>query len=134
VYKGTWRKRTVAIKVLATTTPRKLFTREIETWKSLSHVNVLELFGASSASGEPPWTFVSPYCQNGSLVTYFKGLKNGEEFDLLRYMHHVAKGMEYLHWKGVLHGDLKVSGHLYLVDWCSLRRAMDTGRQRACGS
>jgi abelson tyrosine-protein kinase 1 len=113
VYKGTWRKRTVAIKVLATTTPRKVFTREIEIWKSLSHVNVLELFGASSASGEPPWFFVSSYCQNGSLVTYLKGLKNGEEFDLLRCMHQVAKGMEYLHRKGVLHGDLKVNDHLY---------------------
>ncbi|KIM89615.1 hypothetical protein PILCRDRAFT_812439 [Piloderma croceum F 1598] len=114
VYKGTWRKRTVAIKVLATTTPRKVFTREIEIWKSLSHVNVLELFGASSAIGEPPWFFVSPYCQNGSLVTYLKGLKNGEEFDLLRCMHQVAKGMEYLHRKGVLHGDLK--GANVLVD------------------
>jgi abelson tyrosine-protein kinase 1 len=35
VYKGTWRKRTVAINSLATTTPRKLLTREIEIWKSL---------------------------------------------------------------------------------------------------
>jgi abelson tyrosine-protein kinase 1 len=96
-------------------------------------VNVLELFGASSASGEPPWFFVSPYCQNGSLVTYLKGLKNGEEFDLLRCMHQVAKGMEYLHRKGVLHGDLKVSDHFYFVNWCSLRRAMDVGRQRARG-
>ena len=83
--------------------------------------------------GDSPWLFVSPYCQNGSLVTYLKGLKDGEEFDLLRYVHQVAKRMEYLHRKGVLHGDLKVSGHLYLANWCSLRRTMDLGRQRACG-
>jgi abelson tyrosine-protein kinase 1 len=50
VYKGTWRKCTVAIKVLATTTPRKVFTREIEIWKNLSHVNILELLGASSGA------------------------------------------------------------------------------------
>jgi len=36
-------------------------------------------------------------------------MKNGEEVDLLRCMHQVAKGMEYLHRKEVLHGDLKVS-------------------------
>jgi len=64
--------------------------------------------------GDSPWLFVSPYCQNGSLVTYLKRLKDGEEFDLLRCVHQVAKRMEYLHRKGVLHGDLK--GANVLVD------------------
>ena len=108
VYKGTWRKRTVAIKVLATTTPRQLFTHEIAVWKNLYHPNVLELFGASSAIGEPPWFFVSPYCENGSLVTWLRSMRSGDEVDMLRCMHQIAKGMEYLHNKGVLHGDLKV--------------------------
>jgi abelson tyrosine-protein kinase 1 len=138
VYKGTWRKRVVAIKVLATTTPRKLFTHEIEIWKHLSHPNVLELYGASSASGEPPWFFVSPYCQNGSLVTWLKGMKNGDDVDLLRCMHQVAKGMEYLHRKEVLHGDLKVSFFLFGVGgWfgCSLLMMMlfGVGCECACG-
>lgn len=30
------------------------------------------------------------------------------EWDLYRFMHEIAKGMEYLHENGVLHGDLKV--------------------------
>ena len=59
VYRGTWGKHTVAIKVLSETTPRKIFLREVEIWKSLYHPNVLELFGASSASGDPPWFLVS---------------------------------------------------------------------------
>ena len=58
VYRGKWCGRTVAVKVLAETTPRKIFLREVEIWKSLYHPNVLELFGASSASGEPPWFLV----------------------------------------------------------------------------
>ena len=86
VYKGTWRKRVVALKVLAPTTPRNLFQHEIAIWKGMSHPNVLELYGASSASGEPPWFFVSPYCQNGSLVTWLRDMKNSEEVDLLRCM------------------------------------------------
>jgi abelson tyrosine-protein kinase 1 len=58
VFRGTWREHTVAVKVLSETTPRKIFLREVEIWKSLYHPNVLELFGASSASGEPPWFLV----------------------------------------------------------------------------
>ncbi|KAF7965529.1 hypothetical protein HWV62_43062, partial [Athelia sp. TMB] len=117
VYKGTWRRKTVAIKVLAKTTPRALFTHEIEIWKDLSHANVLALYGASSAAGEPPWFFVSPYCANGSLVAWLAARRRAgqeAEVDLLRCMHQVAKGMEYLHRRGVLHGDLK--GANVLVD------------------
>ena len=58
VFRGTWREHTVAVKVLDKTTPRKIFLREVKIWKSLHHPNVLELFGASSASGEPPWFLV----------------------------------------------------------------------------
>ena len=69
VYRGTWRKHTVAIKMLSETTPRKIFLREVEMWKSLYHPNVLELFGASSASGEPPWFLVREVLY--FLITYY---------------------------------------------------------------
>ncbi|KZT67854.1 hypothetical protein DAEQUDRAFT_693396 [Daedalea quercina L-15889] len=114
VYKGTWRDRTVAIKVLADMTPRQLFIHEVNIWKSLAHPNVLELLGASSASSEPPWFFVSPYLKNGSLVSYLKGLPSLDSVDLLKMIHEIAKGMAYLHSKEVLHGDLK--GANVLVD------------------
>jgi abelson tyrosine-protein kinase 1/abelson tyrosine-protein kinase 2 len=58
VYRGTWREHTVAIKVLAETTPPKIFVHEVEIWKKLYHPNVIELLGASSASGDPPWFLV----------------------------------------------------------------------------
>ncbi|KDR78069.1 hypothetical protein GALMADRAFT_245050, partial [Galerina marginata CBS 339.88] len=178
VYKGTWRGRTVAIKVLAETTPRKLFVREIGIWKALRHPNVLPLYGASSATGDPPWFFVSPYLKNGTLAEHLRrveleerppglGIGSGashvaasmtprsqggrattlpspwiglqspssssksltppgltkrplpvdnnevqREWDLFRLMHEIAKGMEYLHGEGVLHGDLKASNVL----------------------
>ncbi|KAG6889171.1 hypothetical protein C0992_006218 [Termitomyces sp. T32_za158] len=57
----TWRGRTVATKVLAQTTPRELFVREVQVWRGLRHPAVLELYGASSACGERPWFFV---CEN----------------------------------------------------------------------
>ncbi|KAJ7896809.1 hypothetical protein B0H13DRAFT_1884934 [Mycena leptocephala] len=111
VYKGTWRGRTVAIKCLAPTTPRELFIKEVNIWRELKHPNVLELYGAS---GDGLWFFVCPYERFGSLSTFLRRVghegdaaKNRKEGDLLRFMHEVAKGMEYLHDKGVLHGDLK---------------------------
>ena len=53
---------------------------------------------------------MSPYFKNGSLVTYLKGLPSLDAVDLLKMIHEIAKGMAYLHGKGVLHGDLKVRG------------------------
>ena len=72
VYKGMWRSRTVAIKVLAQTTPKDLFVKEVDIWQKLHHPNVLELYGASSTSGDPPWFFVSPYMKEGSLVEFLR--------------------------------------------------------------
>jgi hypothetical protein len=54
-----------------------VFRREVEIWITLRHLNVLELYGASSATGDPPWSFVSPYSKNGSLAKYLKSLSSG---------------------------------------------------------
>jgi abelson tyrosine-protein kinase 1 len=131
VYRGTWRQHTVAIKVLAETTPRKIFVHEVEIWKKLYHPNVIELLGASSATGDPQWFLVgtcdlwnqnqglavltlrkqvSKYYARGSLVKYLKGLSDFEyaKLDTLKMIHEISKGMAYLHKQGVLHGDLKV--------------------------
>ncbi|KAL4243264.1 Serine/threonine-protein kinase [Abortiporus biennis] len=124
VYKGRWFSRTVAIKVLADTTPREMFIHEVNVWKRLIHPNVLELLGASSTTSDPPWFLVSPYMKNGSLVRYLKGLKSLDEVNILKMIHEVAKGMAYLHQQGVLHGDLKAAnilvndkGHCVITDF-----------------
>ncbi|KAI9060336.1 hypothetical protein FKP32DRAFT_1656183 [Trametes sanguinea] len=96
----------------------------VSIWKTLQHPNVLELLGASSASSEPPWFFVSPYLRNGSLVSFLKGLPSLDQADVLKMVHQIAKGMAYLHAMGVLHGDLKAAnvlvddrGHCVISDF-----------------
>ena len=109
VYKAAWRRRTVAVKVLAGSTPRKLFLKEMQVWKKLDHPNVLPLFGASSARGDPPWFFVSPYMKYGNVVTYLRrSHKPADTLTHKRMIHEIATGMEYLHSRDITHGDLKV--------------------------
>lgn len=137
VYEGTWRGQTVAVKVLRDFASSRLFVREVEIWKKLTHPNVIELLGASSASGNPPWFFVSPFAKYGDLGNHLRrlsmtreqrglgftvspssapifeatereGLGVSRACDLHRFMLEIAMGMDYLHSHGVLHGDLKV--------------------------
>jgi abelson tyrosine-protein kinase 1 len=140
VFQGKWDGRPVAIKVLSEVTPSDLFIREIKVWKGLRHPNVLKLYGASSATGNPPWFFVSPYMKHGNLAEFLRrvsrldqaelvglgtivenlpssrsrgcfgkgGVRLLKMGDMFRMLQEVARGMEYLHLKGVLHGDLKV--------------------------
>lgn len=83
--------------------------------------------GAVMGLGMVPSSFPSSAPANGSALkgkevaaevarkrTPLRPIVEGEtnlemEVDLLKMMYELAKGMEYLHSKGVLHGDLKVS-------------------------
>ncbi|KAH8112737.1 hypothetical protein DFH11DRAFT_1606815 [Phellopilus nigrolimitatus] len=115
VYRATWRNHTVAVKVLALSTPQKIFIHEMTVWKALEHPHVHTLLGASSATGDPPWFFVSPYMKNGNLVDYLRAMKKPVEGAIQRKMvYEIAKGMAYLHRQGVMHGDLK--GTNVLID------------------
>lgn len=133
VWRGTYRGRTVAVKVLAPCTPKEMFLREVAVWRTLKHRNVLELIGASAtcgsddqsahgsveigrADGHGPWFFVSRYYEHGSLVKWMKRLDkqmwatalDDASTGVLRMIHEISQGMAYLHGHGVLHGDLKV--------------------------
>ena len=145
VFQGTWKGQTVAIKVLSEVTPQDLFVREIKVWKSLIHPNILELYGASSATGNHPWFFVSPYMKNGNLVEFLRRISQREDYelqglgpiaenlpssrsrssygtgftrllkinDVYRVLQEIAGGMEYLHDRNVLHGDLKACSFIF---------------------
>lgn len=133
VWRGSYRGRTVAIKILAPWTPKEMFMREVLVWHTLKHRNVLELIGASAIDvneesdhmeegGWPdedgsPWFFVSRYYQRGSLIKWVKSMSNDAwasmlddvSSGVLRMVHEISQGMAYLHSRGALHGDLKVS-------------------------
>ncbi|KAG6843864.1 hypothetical protein H0H87_012256 [Tephrocybe sp. NHM501043] len=124
VYKGKWATHVVAIKVLEVHTTKESFVHEVSIWKRLSHPNVLELYGASSAEGSLPWFLVSPLMTHGSVTDYLKRIhwdsqrhkesaepssgKTTGKIDYLGMMYDIAEGMRYLHEADIYHGDLKV--------------------------
>ncbi|KAI5119647.1 hypothetical protein M0805_009008 [Coniferiporia weirii] len=115
VYRATWRQHIVAVKVLALSTPQKIFVHEMNVWRTLEHPHVHTLLGASSTTGDPPWFLVSPYMRNGNLVDFLRGTKKPVDGAIQRRMvFEIAKGMAYLHRQGVMHGDLK--GTNVLID------------------
>ncbi|KAI8992712.1 hypothetical protein BD414DRAFT_412646 [Trametes punicea] len=112
VYKGVWRGRAVAVKLMPKTTSKHMFLQLVSMWETLEHPNVLEFLGALSTSNDPPWFVVTPYYSNGSLVTYLHGLSSLESADTLGMIHNIAEGMAYLHNRDVLHGELRAENVL----------------------
>ncbi|KAJ3025206.1 UNVERIFIED_CONTAM: hypothetical protein HDU68_007362 [Siphonaria sp. JEL0065] len=103
---------TVAIKRLhirlETAKLREDFFREIRTWYPLRHPNILPLLGAC-ANAERPF-MVSPFCERGHALQYLEWAS--EQYgDLepygIKLLYEVSLGMQYLHARGVSHGDLK---------------------------
>ncbi|GMF38971.1 unnamed protein product [Phytophthora fragariaefolia] len=77
-----------------------MFRREAEIWFGFNHPHVVRLFGACHV-GRP--FFVCEYATNGTLVSYLR--KHPD--DLWSRLHEAALGIQYLHARGVVHGDLK---------------------------
>ncbi|GMF12387.1 unnamed protein product [Phytophthora lilii] len=80
----------------------KMFRREVDIWFGFSHPHVVRLFGACHV-GTP--FFVCEFATNGTLVEYLK--KHSDK--LWIKLHEAALGVQYLHARRVVHGDLKGS-------------------------
>lgn len=89
--------------------------REITLWLKLEHhKNIVPLWGVADGFGSIP-ALVSPWLENGTLTEYLerkhKILSYNRKFALLE---DVARRLQYLHSKSIIHGDL--SGNNVLVD------------------
>ncbi|KAK2464986.1 hypothetical protein APHAL10511_003062 [Amanita phalloides] len=126
------RQRSVAIKVLrvnqATPDMRDILlrhlNREAKLWHSLKHPNVLEFIGVAQNFG-PSVALVAPYCRNGYVTKYVSENPCANRPQLIL---DVAKGLEYLHGKNVIHGDIKGPNVLVANDGSAV--LCDFGRSR----
>ncbi|KAF8887344.1 kinase-like domain-containing protein [Infundibulicybe gibba] len=106
VYKGTWNKTPVALKVLrgdAGAVPSSsTIRREIETWANLRHPHVLQFLGANILDDQP--FIVMPYMRNGNARDY---VQEHPTANRVKILYHTSLGLVHLHSQNVVHGDLK---------------------------
>jgi len=102
----------------------KRLNRETMLWHTLKHPNVLEFLGVVRKMGSF-FALVSPYCAKGYVTGYLDDNPQSDRLDLILG---VAKGVEYLHDKDVIHGDIKGSNVLIADDGRPL--LCDFGRSR----
>ncbi|POM80799.1 TKL protein kinase [Phytophthora palmivora] len=110
VYHGKWLNSTVAVKCLFQS-DRKLFLREANIWFTLNHPNVVKLYGAchvENQSDRRPF-FVCEYADGGTLNEYLRKweIKHKSRSDVWRCLTEAAQGLQHLHERGIIHGDLK---------------------------
>lgn len=83
--------------------------KEISIWRELQHENILPFYGLCWMSNGVP-ALVSPWCDHGDINRYVERCKPGKpDIDGLKLelLHQVLHGLEYLHGKDVVHGDVK---------------------------
>ncbi|CAL8096152.1 unnamed protein product [Orchesella dallaii] len=117
---------------------------EMNIMHDLSHTNILQLIGycVEDTNDEPKLILAYEYCANGNLIKvlqkgrpYFDSGKysptkviNNEilspeiylnfcGWHLLRWVTEIARGMEYLAFKGIVHGDVAARNVVLTCDW-----------------
>jgi serine/threonine protein kinase len=99
------------------------FSKEIEIWGKFDHPNVVPVLNAFSHEGE--LCLVMRYMEGDSLVEHLERFAQGEPRDVAVFMEKAARGVQYIHEKGVRHRDLK-PGNI-LLDAAGEPRVADFG-------
>jgi len=104
VYHAKWGDYKVVVKEIDEMVRRR-FMREVNTWRELTHPNVVRFYGANHQKGR--YFIVSEYASNKELVPYLKCKKARGHSLVWRKLKEVAVGLSYLHQREIVHGDLK---------------------------
>ncbi|KAK7680554.1 hypothetical protein QCA50_016335 [Cerrena zonata] len=116
IYTGQWKGMKVAMRLLRSHT--RMFDESDRgqtkvllaclRWRQLRHPNVVQLFGVDITNiGHAP-TLVHPWMEKGNIRDHIKNLTVKPEPEcLVSWVCDVARGMDYLHGMGIVHGDLR---------------------------
>ncbi|EGZ09317.1 hypothetical protein PHYSODRAFT_525874 [Phytophthora sojae] len=115
IYHGTYMNAPVVVKCvdISSETTQRDFMREVSVWqKANRHPNIVPLYGACDV-GEPCF-MVCKHIAGGSLSVYLRRQKGDRQSKAWRVLLDVTHGLQFLHSRGIIHGDLK--GSNVLVD------------------
>lgn len=115
VYKGTYRRRTIAIcDIRGHLTDMDI--KELGLLRDLRHENIVQFIGVSipKQPSAVPVMIVTELCANGDLFDYIRGVESPQFVDILNITLGIAKGIEYLHTRtpSIIHRDIKSSNVL----------------------
>jgi serine/threonine protein kinase len=107
VYKGDWDGQAVALKQITDTSPEAAseLEAEVEVLVKLNHPKIVRLLGMCELD-DGHRALVMEFCKRGSLDVFLK--RNHGKVDskqLVKWCHHIALGMAYLHKQQVVHRD-----------------------------
>lgn len=108
VWKGQYQGQPVAVQVFRiwpgddTEKIKRRFCKEVVTWKTLHHPNVVSLLGVTVTKNR--LVMVSEWMAKGNIKDFGKTNTNADRLELLR---EVTRGLIYMHDRGIVHGDLK---------------------------
>ncbi|GLB37955.1 putative protein tyrosine kinase [Lyophyllum shimeji] len=108
IYKGSFRGRLVCLKTIRLDKKTqidhllKVCSKEAILWGQLSHPNLLPFFGMFRFKHRI--SLVAPWMEHGNVNEY---LTNHPGANRVLLIFDVAKGLQYLHRNGIIHGDLK---------------------------
>ncbi|KAJ7108599.1 kinase-like domain-containing protein [Mycena epipterygia] len=109
VWKGLVRGQSVCVKIVRLFRDADVkaalqgFSREALIWRQLSHPNLLPFFGLYYLDSR--LCLVSPWMENGHIIEFLRNAP--ADTNRASLMLDIARGLEYLHCKRVVHGDLK---------------------------
>ncbi|KIJ10531.1 hypothetical protein PAXINDRAFT_16449 [Paxillus involutus ATCC 200175] len=107
------------------------FRRELGIWRRLDHPNIVPFLGTTSGFG-PCTSMVAVWMPNGTLYAFLG--KDGDRLsitDRFGLLQDIATGLEYLHSRSVIHGDL--SPYNVLIDETNRARLADFGSSSIIG-
>ncbi|KAF8183830.1 kinase-like domain-containing protein [Mycena galopus ATCC 62051] len=93
---------------------RSKFCREALLWKDLQHPNILPCLGIDGDSFPSSLCMISPWMEHGTVIHYLK--QHGHE-NVDKLLYEIAQGLQYLHSRGIVHGDLRGTNILINEDW-----------------
>ncbi|KAJ7772980.1 hypothetical protein DFH07DRAFT_148774 [Mycena maculata] len=90
------------------------FCREALVWRDLHHPHILAFIGIDRDSFPNSLCMVSPWMEHGTVLNY---LKDHGHANVDKLLSEIAQGLQYLHSRDIVHGDLRGANILINQDW-----------------